>query len=73
MTLRNLKLIYSWDEVPILFDYGFASRIFGVSNETIKNWVKTKGMPVYDVGDNSPRFDKDEVRKWIKSQKRNNC
>lgn len=72
MALQKLKErpVLSWEEVPLYFDYGYAARIFWVTPETIKNWVKTQGMPVYDVGNNSPRFDKLEVMKWVKEQRR---
>lgn len=39
-----------------------------VSLKTIRNWIKTKELPVIKIGSQIMRFDSEAVDKWFKEQ-----
>ena len=43
--------------------------IFGVTTNTIQNWVKRDGMPIVAKDTKGYKFDRDQVFNWVKENK----
>lgn len=57
--------VVDWDNVPVLFDIVLATRLLGVSRETIRKWINQKDMPSIRIG-RTVRFNKDDVQQWLR-------
>ncbi len=44
------KKIYNWDKLPVFLDLKTTALIFGVSNNTIKNWLYSEKIKGFKIG-----------------------
>jgi len=62
--MKSLKLITSWDDVPIVLDFAMASRIVGQHPEYLKKRAQRGEFPGYKEG-NCWRVSKAALMKHI--------
>lgn len=69
--IRRIKAMLGEDGRDKFGDFGTdeLAGIFGVTQNTIMNWVKRDGMPMIIKNSKGYRFNKEDVFDWIKQNK----
>lgn len=69
--IRRIKAMLGEDGRDKFGDFGTdeLAGIFGVTQNTIMNWVKRDGMPMIIKNSKGYRFNKEDVFDWIKKNK----
>ena len=53
--------IYNWDKLPLILDTKTVALIYGVSENTIKNWCYTNQLKGFKIG-RKWHFNKDYIK-----------
>lgn len=48
--MKKKNLIYSWDEIPIIFDMNLACLITGFTSASLRTLAQSGKFPAYKVG-----------------------
>lgn len=65
---KNEKLIYSWDEIPIIFDMNMACTLIGFTPSSLRALAQAGKFPAYKVGGHW-RIDRQEFIEWWENRK----
>lgn len=65
---KDKKLIYSWDEIPIIFDMNLACLITGFTSASLRTLAQSGKFPAYKVGGHW-RIDRQEFMEWWENRK----
>ncbi|MBO6231761.1 MAG: helix-turn-helix domain-containing protein [Ruminococcus sp.] len=68
--MARVNYITDWDQVPVVFDVGMATRILAVSDQKVRKMCRSGEIPAYKIGENSWRFNKDEFMEWLGAKER---
>lgn len=52
--MANVKQVYNWERLPVSMDVHTTALVMGVTDETIKNWLRAGRLKGSKIG-----------RKWI--------
>lgn len=56
-----MRIIKSWNEVPLIIDAGYAADLLGVTDETIKRGCRNGSIKAFKVDNGHWRITKDEI------------
>lgn len=56
-----MRIIKSWNEVPLIIDAGYAADLLGVTDETIKRGCRNGSIKAFKIGNGHWRIAKDEI------------
>lgn len=61
------KLIYSWDEIPLILDIAYLTTLLGCSREKIRMECQSGRLPAFKIGD-MWRVRKDDLIAFTKGE-----
>lgn len=67
MKRKAKKLIYSWDEIPVILDIHYLTILLGCSREKIRMECQSGRLPAFKIGD-MWRVRKDELIAYTKGE-----
>lgn len=63
------RVITSWEEVPVVMDIAYLSRILGEKHETLKKKCQKGIIPAFKTSEDGHwRIEKDKLRKHIEAE-----
>ncbi|MDR0314505.1 MAG: helix-turn-helix domain-containing protein [Oscillospiraceae bacterium] len=63
-----MKKIISWNQVPLIMDIEVAASLFSVTEQTVRNWIKDRDLPIIKMA-KTVRIDKNDLLLWINDKK----
>ena len=71
--MKHPRIITSWDDVPVIMDIAYASKLLGLTYDCIQKNIKNGTFPGYKLGNHDVRINKDDLIAYIEEQKKKAC
>lgn len=65
--MRNRGIITGWEDVPLIFDIPWATKLLGRSYDNIKKLCQQGRLPAFKTG-REWRFEKGAFQRWMEAQ-----
>jgi len=71
MSNAKMRNIYDWEnEVPVIMDLSFASRLVGLQIDTLRRLSEKGKLPAFKLSDNSWRIRKCKLLEFIETREK---
>ena len=67
---RSEMLTWGVNNMEKLLNVSEMAELFGVTGQTVRNWIKSKGLPYVFISERKRYFNPVDIQKWLETRKR---